>query len=68
MQSQSRTNIRLRLPVLLGIQLHPKTPDSLRLRLRLHNPERTMMKKAWELLVYLPFLLWYVMLVFHAAI
>jgi len=30
--------IRLQLPVLLGIRLHPKTSDSLRLRLRLRNP------------------------------
>jgi len=38
--SESDKTIRLRLPVLLGIQLrlHSKTSDSLRLRLRLRNP------------------------------
>ena len=35
---ESDKKIRLRLPVMLGIRLHPKTSDSLRLQLRLSNP------------------------------
>jgi len=37
-ESESDKKIRLRLLVLLGIRLHPKTSDSLGLRLR--NPEQ----------------------------
>jgi len=45
--SRSRTKkIQLQLPVLLGIQLHPKTSESLRLRLRLHNPGCYSIKKV----------------------
>jgi len=35
---ESDKKIRLRLAVLLGIRLHPKTSDSLRLRFRHRNP------------------------------
>jgi len=37
-QKKLDKKIRLRLPVLLGIRLHPKTSDSVRLRLR--NPHK----------------------------
>jgi len=48
----SDSDKKLRLPVLLGIRLHPKTSDSVRLQLRLGNPGKPWYGTAFDVHVH----------------